>query len=50
MISQDPSQCTQEHMWRADRRWMSLQYYHPVISHPGDYTSSPSCVHHVTRY
>jgi hypothetical protein len=49
-IHHDTSRCTQEHMWHADCRWMSLSSYHPVISHPGDYTSSPYCVHHVTRY
>jgi hypothetical protein len=49
-ISQDPSRYAQERMWRVDYRCTSLPSYQPVISHPGDYTSSPPCVHHVTRY
>jgi hypothetical protein len=48
-ISQDPSRCAQERMWHADCHWTSLPCYHHMISHTVDYTSLPSCVHHVTR-
>jgi hypothetical protein len=48
--SQDPSQCTQERMWRADCRWMSLSGSHPPISQPDDYAERSLCVHHVPHY
>jgi hypothetical protein len=49
-ISQNPSRCPQERMWRADYHWTSLSCSHPPISQTGDYAERSLCVHHVPYY
>jgi hypothetical protein len=50
IIFQDPSRCTQEHVWCVDSRWTSLSCFQPPISQLGDYTEQSSCVHNVPNY